>query len=122
MSSRPRVVRHECRNDVSLVVTKQGPRRDGGRDPLAAGSVGAGHADRPAAAAHGGGRPGAAVRARLKLDASKAHAYLGWRPKLDLETTLGWIVDWYRSYQAGEDVREVSLADIRRFMAIESKI
>lgn len=54
----------------------------------------------------------------LKLDASKAHAYLDWWPKLDLETTLQWIVEWFRAYQSGEDVREVSLRDIERFMAI----
>ena len=65
--------------------------------------------------------PGPPESTFLKLDASKAHAYLDWRPKLDLESTLRWIVEWYRSYQAGEDVREVSLADIRRFMAIEPK-
>ena len=54
----------------------------------------------------------------LKLDASKAHAYLGWRPKLDLETTLEWIVNWYRRYEAGEDVRDECLAEIQRFMAL----
>lgn len=57
----------------------------------------------------------------LKLDASKAHAYLDWRPKLDLDLTLEWIIEWFRRYQAGDDVREVSLADIRRFMAITPK-
>ena len=54
----------------------------------------------------------------LKLDASKARAHLGWRPKLDLRTTLEWIVDWTRAYERGENVRDVSLADIHRFMAI----
>jgi CDP-glucose 4,6-dehydratase len=34
----------------------------------------------------------------LKLDCSKASSRLGWRPKLDLGTTLEWIVEWYRSY------------------------
>lgn len=54
----------------------------------------------------------------LKLDASKARAKLGWRPKLDLDTTLSWIVDWTRQYQAGADMRAVTLADIDRFVAI----
>ena len=54
----------------------------------------------------------------LKLDASKAHAHLGWRPKLDLPTTLDWIVKWTRRYQAGDDMRKVSVADIERFMSI----
>jgi CDP-glucose 4,6-dehydratase len=56
----------------------------------------------------------------LKLDASKARAYLGWRPKLDLVETLTWIVDWTRAYERGDDVRAVSLADIDRFMAIQT--
>ena len=62
--------------------------------------------------------PGPPESTFLKLDASKARAHLGWRPKLDLKTTLRWIVDWTRRYQAGDDMREVSLADIQRFMAI----
>lgn len=55
----------------------------------------------------------------LKLDASKARAELGWRPKLELEDTLQWIVDWTRRYQAGDDMREVTYADIDRFVAIQ---
>ena len=55
----------------------------------------------------------------LKLDASKARAHLRWRPKLDLVETLTWIVDWTRAYERGDDVREVSFADIERFMAID---
>lgn len=54
----------------------------------------------------------------LKLDASKARAYLGWRPKLELETSLAWIVEWYRRHQRGESARQSCMDDIRRFMAI----
>ena len=54
----------------------------------------------------------------LKLDTSKARADLRWSPKLDLGTTLEWIVDWTRAYERGEDVRSVSIADIDRFMSI----
>jgi CDP-glucose 4,6-dehydratase len=57
----------------------------------------------------------------LKLDASKAHAHLGWRPKLDLPTTLDWIVKWTRRYEAADDMRKVSHADIERFMALKSQ-
>lgn len=63
--------------------------------------------------------PGPPESTFLKLDASKAHAYLGWRPKLDLETTLSWIVDWFRRHQRGEDARTVCLDEIERFMKIE---
>ena len=54
----------------------------------------------------------------LKLDASKARGYLGWRPKLDLPTTLDWIVKWTRNYEAGDDMRSRSLDEIERFMSI----
>jgi CDP-glucose 4,6-dehydratase len=62
--------------------------------------------------------PGPPESTFLKLDASKARANLGWRPKLDLQTTLAWIVDWTRQYEAGKDMREVTLSEIERFMAI----
>lgn len=55
----------------------------------------------------------------LKLDASKARAHLRWQPKLDLTTTLQWIVDWTRQYQKGADMRQVTYADIDRFAAIQ---
>lgn len=58
----------------------------------------------------------------LKLDAAKAHAYLGWRPKLDLITTLDWIVKWTRRYEAGDDMRKVSVAEIERFMMIVPEV
>lgn len=64
--------------------------------------------------------PGPPESTFLKLDASKARAHLQWRPKLDLETTLAWIVDWTREYQKGADMREVTLTDIDRFGAIVS--
>jgi CDP-glucose 4,6-dehydratase len=57
----------------------------------------------------------------LKLDASKARGYMGWRPKLDLITTLDWIVKWSRRFQAKDDMRKVTLDEIQRFMAIVPK-
>jgi CDP-glucose 4,6-dehydratase len=41
----------------------------------------------------------------LKLDASKARECLAWRPVLPLNQALNWIVEWYRAFQAGEDLR-----------------
>lgn len=63
--------------------------------------------------------PGPPESTFLKLDASKAHALLQWWPKLDLETTLKWIVDWTRQYQDGANMRDVTVADIDRFTRIE---
>ena len=54
----------------------------------------------------------------LKIDAAKARTYLGWRPKLDLPTTLEWIIDWTRRYESGDDMYAVSIAEIDKFMAI----
>lgn len=62
--------------------------------------------------------PGPPESTFLKLDSSKARGLLRWQPKLDLETTLSWIVEWTRQYQAGADMRQVTLAEIDRFAAI----
>jgi len=38
----------------------------------------------------------------LRLDASKARADLGWTPRLNLETALEWLVDWYKAAQSSD--------------------
>jgi CDP-glucose 4,6-dehydratase len=53
----------------------------------------------------------------LKLDCSKARAELGWRPTLTLEEALDTIVSWHKAVGAGEDARQVSLAQIRAFFS-----
>lgn len=57
----------------------------------------------------------------LKLDASKAKAYLGWHPALPLKSALEWIVEWYRVYQSGGDLRKITLQQIERYEALLSK-
>jgi len=54
----------------------------------------------------------------LKLDCTKAKSLLGWRPALDLRTGLDWIVEWYRAFQVGDDVRVITEAQIDRYKAI----
>ncbi|MGD7653379.1 MAG: CDP-glucose 4,6-dehydratase [Verrucomicrobiales bacterium] len=54
----------------------------------------------------------------LKVDSSRARALLGWAPKLDLDTTLQWIVDWSKARADGSDMRETTVAQIREFMAL----
>lgn len=39
----------------------------------------------------------------LKLDSSKSRNRLGWKPKLTLEKSLEYVVDWYRTYYSTED-------------------
>lgn len=54
----------------------------------------------------------------LKLDASKAGAYLDWRPLLPLDQALEWIVEWYRAFQKAAELRSVTLAQIERYEAL----
>jgi CDP-glucose 4,6-dehydratase len=58
----------------------------------------------------------------LKLDCSKAKAKLGWTPRTSLATALDWIVEFYQAYQAHQNMREVTEAQIQRFQAIESPV
>lgn len=51
----------------------------------------------------------------LKLDASRARSELGWSPRLRLETTLEWLVDWYKAQQSGADMQAFTLAQIARY-------
>ncbi len=51
----------------------------------------------------------------LQLDCSKAHRHLGWQPKLRLDLTLDWIVEWFRAYERGEDMRAFTEMQIARF-------
>jgi CDP-glucose 4,6-dehydratase len=51
----------------------------------------------------------------LKLDASKARTYLDWHPLLSLNDALAWIVEWYRAFQASDDLRGVVHRQIERY-------
>ena len=51
----------------------------------------------------------------LKLDASKTQAGLDWHPVLSLDLALDWIVEWYRAFLAGEDLRRLTQAQIERY-------
>ncbi len=57
----------------------------------------------------------------LKLDCSKARTLLNWEPKLKLETTLEWIVRWFKAYAEGKDMREITFGQIARFEAQNEK-
>jgi CDP-glucose 4,6-dehydratase len=51
----------------------------------------------------------------LRLDTSKAQDELGWAPLLSLDTSLEWIVDWYRGFHQRADAAELTLRDIQRY-------
>jgi CDP-glucose 4,6-dehydratase len=54
----------------------------------------------------------------LKLDASRAKACLAWEPLLPLELGLDWIVEWYRAFQAGADLRRLTREQIERYESL----
>ena len=54
----------------------------------------------------------------LKLDVSKARAYLDWHSALPLDLALIWIVEWYRAFQAGNDLQSVTRTHINRYEAL----
>jgi CDP-glucose 4,6-dehydratase len=53
----------------------------------------------------------------LKLDISKAHARLGWRPRWTLEVALGRIVTWHKAWRSNGDMRAHCLGDITDYSA-----
>jgi CDP-glucose 4,6-dehydratase len=56
----------------------------------------------------------------LRLDSSRARERLAWAPRWDLDQAIRSVVDWYRAYQAGEDVRAVVLEQIKAYEAEQS--
>jgi len=57
----------------------------------------------------------------LKLDCTKSRTKLDWQPRLDLSTTLDWIVSWYQHYQNKSDMHEVTVQEIARFEKLEKE-
>ncbi len=53
----------------------------------------------------------------LHVDSSKAMDLLGWRPTLNLDTSLAWTVDWFKAWKAAENIRLITLNQIREFLA-----
>lgn len=51
----------------------------------------------------------------LRLDCSKARSELGWRPALSLNGALQLVVEWHRAVHAGEDARQISLAQLAQY-------
>ena len=54
----------------------------------------------------------------LKLDVSKTKARLDWNPRLPLTPALAWIVEWYRAFQAGDDLRRITRTQIEQYEAL----
>lgn len=54
----------------------------------------------------------------LKLETSKARDALNWHPVLPLRQALPWIVEWYRAFQAGDDLSLLTRQQIERYEAL----
>jgi len=57
----------------------------------------------------------------LRLDCDKSRSRLGWRPRLDVEKALRWVVDWHVRLRDGEEARALCLEQIGAFMDTESR-
>lgn len=53
---------------------------------------------------------------QLRLDSSKARLQLGWKPRHDIDNALGLTVSWHKAWMRGEDMRRVSVDQIRDYM------
>ncbi|KRE75413.1 CDP-glucose 4,6-dehydratase [Paenibacillus sp. Soil750] len=53
----------------------------------------------------------------LKLDCSKAHYELGWRPKWNLNQALDKIIEWSYAYQQEKDIQEICFKQIEDYNA-----
>lgn len=57
----------------------------------------------------------------LRLDASLAHAQLGWQPALTIDAALEWIVEWHRAVAGGADARALCEAQLVRYSSPETR-
>ncbi|MEE2777199.1 MAG: CDP-glucose 4,6-dehydratase [Acidobacteriota bacterium] len=51
----------------------------------------------------------------LQLDSAKARESLGWEPRLEIEDTLRWTVEWYREFRDGADARTLTETQLLRY-------
>lgn len=56
----------------------------------------------------------------LKLDCSKAHAQLGWSPRLDLKTAVEMTLMWYQAYIQKKDIMQLTLQQINYYETLEN--
>lgn len=52
----------------------------------------------------------------LQLDISKAQNILGWKPKLDANTSIGWTIDWYK--HPDNRKKEFTMQQINTYLAL----
>ncbi|WP_127532087.1 CDP-glucose 4,6-dehydratase [Paenibacillus kobensis] len=52
----------------------------------------------------------------LMLNSDKARQQLGWKPKLTAQEAIQWSMEWYNDYLLQQDMRQVTLQQINRYM------
>ncbi len=52
----------------------------------------------------------------LQLDITKAQKILGWKPKLDAATSIGWTIDWYK--QPDNRKKDFTMQQINTYLAL----
>ncbi|HEY0282747.1 MAG TPA: CDP-glucose 4,6-dehydratase [Rhizomicrobium sp.] len=77
----------------------------------------------PALGAGGGWRQEPNVLHRemtaLSLDASRAAATIGWRPRLTCRDAIEWTAQWYGAFDKGLDARTICLQQIARYETLQ---
>lgn len=56
----------------------------------------------------------------LTLNTDKARSDLGWRDRLDLDTSIQWTMQWYRDVLSGADPAEVSRCQVDKFLSLSN--
>lgn len=51
----------------------------------------------------------------LKLDCSKAREALRWHPRMNLSLALDLLVEWFKEFEAGQNMRNITLSQISRY-------
>jgi CDP-glucose 4,6-dehydratase len=54
----------------------------------------------------------------LKLDCARAHDLLGWQPALGLDGALELVVEWYKQWQAGSDMQQITVDQIAAYQQL----
>lgn len=57
----------------------------------------------------------------LRLDASKARAQLGWRPRFGIDETLGLIAEWHSGFASGRPAAELVGREIARYEGLVAR-
>ena len=52
----------------------------------------------------------------LSLNINKANKELKWEPRLNLNETIGFTIEWYKSFLSGEDIDDITNYQIEHFV------